>query len=277
MAHPSTDLPPGVDPRVVGHAMLQAAQAAGVGVTITLLEPGRARNIYVSDAAADILGWPIEDLLSGDAYARIAPEDAGQMAARLNRRVAGDQGPSTYELTAIRKDGRRTSFEVTATSVSVNGQPAAVAFLVDITARKAAQQATLRTEARFRGLIERAPEPIGIIRDGAFVYANPAFIASLGYPSAQALYAVSLAALLGPADLEQMQTRFNFILAEGRPPPHAYTVRRYDGSTMLLETSSVPFEYEGKPSVLTMGRTGSPRSGRWLPVWRTRSTTRSHT
>jgi PAS domain S-box-containing protein len=234
--------------------MLKVAQAAGIGVTITLLEEGRGSNIYVSDAAADILGWPIEELLSGDAFARIAPEDAAKMAARRDRRAAGDDSPSTYELTAIRKDGRHTSFEVSATPMEVNGRPAALALIVDLTARRAAEQATLRTEARFRGLIERAPEPIGIIRDGAFAYANPAFVASLGYPSAQALYAVSLSALLGPDDLVQLETRVNAILAEGRPPPHAYSVRRYDGSTVLLETSSVPFEYEGKPSVLTMGR-----------------------
>jgi PAS domain S-box-containing protein len=252
MTDPSAALPPDVDPDVVGKAMLQAAQAAGVGVTIALLEQGGVRNIYVSTAAADILGWPVEELLSGDALKRIAPDEAAQMAARLS--VPGDEGPRTYELTAIRKDGRRTSFQVTATAVAVNGRPAAVSFLVDTTARKAAQQATLRTEARFRGLIERAPEPIGIIRDGAFVYANPAFIASLGYPSPQALYAVSLSALLDPDDLARLETRFNVILAEGRPPPHAYSVRRYDGSTMMLETSSVAFEYEGKPSVLTMGR-----------------------
>jgi PAS domain S-box-containing protein len=254
MADPPRALPPSVDPSVIGQAMLKAAQAAGIGVTITLLEQGSGRNIYVSDAAADILGWPIEELLSGDAFARIAPEDAAQMAARRNRRAAGDDSPNTYELTAIRKDGRRTSFEVTATPMEVDGRPAALALIVDLTARRAAEQATLRTEARFRGLIERAPEPIGIIRDRGFVYANPAFIASLGYPNAQALYAVSLSALLGPDDLARLETRVNAILAEGRPPPHAYSVRRYDGSAMLLETSSVPFEYEGKPSVLTMGR-----------------------
>lgn len=247
-------LPPAVDPGVMGEAMLQAAQAAGIGITISLLEPAGVRNVYVSDAAAEILGWPVEELLSGDALNRIAPEDAAQMAARLHRHAAGEDGPSTYELTAIRKDGRRTSFEVTASAVELNGHPAAIAFLVDVTARKAAREATLRTEARFRELIERAPEPIGIIRDGAFAYANPAFVDALGYPSAQALYAVSLSALLGPDDLAQLEARFQLILAEGRPPPHAYSVRRYDGSTLLLETSSVPFEYEGKPSVLTMGR-----------------------
>src|ERR1700733_14067841 len=109
MADQSAALPPDVDPGVVGQAMLQAAQAAGVGVTITLLDQGSARNVYVSDAAADILGWPIEELLSGNALNRLAPEDAAQMAARLDE-VADGQGPSTYELTAVRKDGRQTRF-----------------------------------------------------------------------------------------------------------------------------------------------------------------------
>jgi signal transduction histidine kinase/ActR/RegA family two-component response regulator len=36
--------------------------------------------------------------------------------------------------------------------------------------------------------------------------------------------------------------------------PHVYRAHRADGSPLLLEVSSVPFQYEGKPSVLTMAR-----------------------
>ncbi len=136
----------------------------------------------------------------------------------------------------------------------LNGRRAIVAFIVDVTARKAAEETRRRHEARFRELIERAPEPIGIIRSDRFVYANAAYVAVLGYPSAQALYDVPLSELVDPRDVPHLEARVLLLIDQGRPPPTTYRARRLDGSTVLLETSSVPFEYEGEPSILTMSR-----------------------
>lgn len=254
MADRPSQLPPDVDPGVLGETLLHAARAARIGVTVTLLERGSARNIYVSEAAADILGWPAEDLIRDNPLSHIAPEDQPRLAEKLAQRIGGETGQATYQLEVVRQDGGRTSIEISTADVALGGLRAVIAFILDTTARKAAERATLRREASFRRLIERAPEPIGIVRDGNFVYANPAFVDALGYPSAEALAAVPMSALLDADDLAQLEARVNVIMHEGRLPPYAYNVRRYDGSAMLLETSSIPFEYEGKPSVLTMGR-----------------------
>jgi PAS domain S-box-containing protein len=253
MADRPGPLPPDVDLGVLGKTMLEAAQTAGIGVTVTLLDDGGPRNIYASQAAADILGRSVEELLEGG-MAHVAPEDQEFVRDRFRRRAAGETGEKRYELTVIRGDGGRNNIEVSATAATLNGRPAVVAFIVDMTARKAAELSRLRAEARFRELIEKAPEPIGIIRQGSFVYANGAFVSTLGYPSAAALYVVPLNQLVHADDVALLEARVNTILENGRPPPHAYTVRRYDGSTVLLETSSVPFEYEGQQSVLTMAR-----------------------
>jgi PAS domain S-box-containing protein len=113
----------------------------------------------------------------------------------------------------------------------------------------------LRNEARFRELIESAPEPIGIIRDGHFVYANRAYVTVLGYPSPEALYAVPIASLLEDDESAMRDLRESLIVAERAPQPaHAYRVRRPDGSFAVIEASSGYFEYEGKPSVINLGR-----------------------
>jgi PAS domain S-box-containing protein len=244
-----------IDIGVLGRTMLDAARAARIGVTITLVDSPRPRNIYVSDAAANILGWSIDELLESDPMEHIAPEDLPRMSDRLQRRTSGELGENTSEMVAIRKDGGRVPIEVTASPVSIDGRRAVFAFMVDVSARKAAEQQRLRNEARFRELIESAPDPIGIIRAGRFVYANRAFVVTLGLADAQALYETPMSSLLEPEDAAIRDVREAAILERGvRTPPLTYHVRRGDGSAVLLEVSSVYFEYEGQPSVLTMGR-----------------------
>ena len=245
---------------VVGRAMLDAARAGRIGVTITLIDSSPPRLIYANEAAADIMGWSLAELLERDPMERIAPEDQARMRTRLGRRMAGEVGEAATELSILRKDGTRGLIEMTASAVTIDGRPAVFAFIVDASARRAAEEERLRNEARFRELIESAPEPIGIVRDGHFVYANDAYVRTLGFADAPALYATPIASLLDAAEAEILNARVAHIVAHGSlRSPMTYRVRRRDGSTVVLEATSVYFEYEGKPSVLTMARDATER------------------
>jgi PAS domain S-box-containing protein len=255
MAERVGDLPASLDVGAVGKAMLEAARAAHIGVTVTLVEPTGARIVYMSEVAADICGWPLEEVLAGDPLASVAPEDLARVRERLGKRTDGDRGESSYEITLIRKDGRRVPIEMTASHAILDGKPAVFAFIVDLSARKSAEEARLRTEARFRELIDKAPEPIGIVRGGRFVYANRAYVSVLGYPTAEALYAVPVTSLVHPEETALLLAHERLIINEnGKPPPHTFRVQKHAGSFVQLEVSTVPFDYEGKPSMLTMAR-----------------------
>jgi PAS domain S-box-containing protein len=244
-----------IDIGVLGRTMLDAARAARIGVTLTVVESERPRNIYVSDAAAEIMGWPGEELLAMHPLAHIAPEEMSRIKERLERRTHGERGQTSYELVLVRKDGTRVTIEVTASDVKIDNRPAVFAFIVDVSARKAAEEERLRNEARFRELIESAPEPIGIIRDGHFVYANRAYFATLGFSDERELYSTPIGTLLDADEAAIRDAREAQILERGiRPPAQIYRVRRRDGPIVLLEVSSVYFEYEGKPSVLDIAR-----------------------
>jgi PAS domain S-box-containing protein len=249
------DMLANIDIGLLGRTMLDAARAAGIGVTLTLIDPPRVRNVYVSEAAADIMGWSVDELLNCDPLSKIAPEDMERMRDRLDRRVRGELGQTSYEVVSLRKDGSRLPIEVTASHVTIGGRPAVFAFIVDVSARRAAERERLRNEARFRELIESAPEPIGILRGGYFVYANRAYVTTLGYADEQALYATPIHMLLDAEEAAVREAREALILERGdRQPVQIYRVRRRDGSIVLLEVSSVYFEYEGKPSVLNIAR-----------------------
>jgi PAS domain S-box-containing protein len=86
------------------------------------------------------------------------------------------------------------------------------------------------------------------------VYANIAYASVFGYPSVEELYRVPATDLVQPDEIELARGRAQFMFEGGRPPPHTYRARRKDGSMVLLEASSVPFEYEGLPAIVTMGR-----------------------
>jgi PAS domain S-box-containing protein len=242
-----------IDVGVLGRTMLDAARAARIGVTVTRLDP--LRNVYVSEAAADILGRGVDELLESDPMHHIAPQDLPRMRERLERRAQGELGQTSYELVLLRKDGAQIAVEVTASHVLIDGQPAVFAFIVDVSARKAAQDQQVRNEARFRELIESAPEPIGIVRGGRFVYANRAYFSTLGFADATSLYATDINSLLDPEQAAIRDAREALITSHASPPaPQTYRVRRHDGTVVLLEVNAVQFEYEGRASVLTIAR-----------------------
>jgi PAS domain S-box-containing protein len=250
-----TGVPQPIDPAVLGQSVLAAAAAAGIGVTVAFLDEASPRNAYVSVAAARIIGWPVDELLVGNPLAHVTAPDRARVEERWARRRGGEGGLSTYELTVLSKDGREVPIEVTASRAEIDGRPAIFTFLVDATARQDARRIKQENDARFRELVDSAPELIGIIRDGHFVFANRAYVAALGFETLEGLAAVPISTLVEPGDVEVQRERESAVVAGGmRQAPYVYRAKRLDGTPLLLEASSVPFHYEGRPSVLTMAR-----------------------
>ena len=147
-----------IDPADLAKAMLDAARAARIGVTVTRVDTAPPRLLYVNEAAATILGWSIEELFESDPMSHISSPDRPRIDARLERRTAGEQGQSSYDLVAIRKDGSQIPIEVTATHAMVQGRPVVVAFIVDTSARREQEQERHRNEAERKLLEQRLAE-----------------------------------------------------------------------------------------------------------------------
>ena len=188
-----------IDLDVLGGAMLEAARAARIGVTVTLVEPPEPRIVYVNEAAAEVFGWPWRRCSSVTRCRTSLPPKCRAPSTDSNAVARGECGPISYELGPAQ--GRdRDLIEVSTTHAMLGGKRAVFAFIVDVSARHEAEKQRLRNDARFRELIEIAPEPVSIIRDGHFVYVNPAYVSALGYPDAAALYAVPLSPLVDEQD-----------------------------------------------------------------------------
>ena len=101
------------------------------------------RFVFVNPALADILGYPVEELLSLPPEripALIHPEDRADFFQNYQRRLAGELVISHYNLRAIRKDGTVRWLEVFASPIEYRAKPAVQGAFVDITERKRAEQ-----------------------------------------------------------------------------------------------------------------------------------------
>ena len=68
----------------------------------------------------------------------VVPEQHAMVAEQLRRRAAGEPG-SPYEIKAVRKDGSVFPARIVGTPTTINGQPASVGTLIDISEQRAAE------------------------------------------------------------------------------------------------------------------------------------------
>ncbi|MGQ0835258.1 MAG: PAS domain S-box protein [Gammaproteobacteria bacterium] len=104
--------------------------------------------------------------------------------------------------------------------------------------RRNAEEALRGSEAKFRGLFESVMEGVYQVgRDGRLLSVNPAFVAMVGYNSAEELYALPSASMLywNPGDRAEFARR---VEAEGEVRNAELVLRRRDGQQLVtLENS----------------------------------------
>lgn len=238
----------------IGEAVLEAAERAGVGLMVATLAP-EIRHVFISARAAEILGRSVDELYLTDPFDIVAPESREHIAERVAARTRGDSLSGSFEATILRPDGSRVVVHFGSTRIELEGQPATVGFLSDITRHREAEETLRRSETRSRALIESAPDAIVISRDRRIVYANPAAAGLLGYDSPQAAVGTSFADLLRPEDYRTMGERIA-MLRPGGPAlgPHEYRARSHDGRAIVVEVTSMLIDEPEGPSVIGFAR-----------------------
>jgi two-component system, cell cycle sensor histidine kinase and response regulator CckA len=143
---------------------------------ITEFNPAAERTFGYSRKAA--LGKPLVELL-------VPPSLRATHLAGIERYLATGFGPilgKRLELPALRADGSEFPVELAVVPTISNGVPMFTAYVRDITERKQAEQALIRSEARFAHLADSGligimiADTVGNIHD-----ANDAFLDIVGY------------------------------------------------------------------------------------------------
>jgi PAS domain S-box-containing protein len=234
--------------------LLTAAEHAGLGVSVSLVEGTDVRRLYVNRAAAHTLGYEPEELVGNSTFLTFAPEEKGRMEQLMQDWRKGLAIPRFLETVGLRKDGTRVPIEVAYSSVTLDGKPVSIAFIRDISERQRTESALRASEALFRKLIEAAPDAILVSRDNAPVYANPGYLRLTGYSSLGELVMRGIS-ILHPADRAAGLARRRVIMESGEPSsPREYRIVRRDGRHIWVECLSLPIDFEGSPAILTFMR-----------------------
>jgi PAS domain S-box-containing protein len=173
-----------VTPQVEGDALFRGLVEQSLS-GIYLIQDGRFS--YVNPTFARLFGYSVEEILALPSFAAlVADEDKALVGENLRRRTDGEIRDIRYSFRCIRKDGTAFEVEIHGARTVMNGRPAVIGTLIDITARRESQLALSESEARFRAMFESSPVGIAVLTLGAtFVSANRALETMLGYTSAE--------------------------------------------------------------------------------------------
>jgi len=133
-------------------------------------------------------------------------------------------------------------------------------FSEDISTQKQAEVQRQASEERYRKVMDASLECIWITTGGRIVFANNHAASLFDVGSPEDLTGRVCMDSMHPEDRPKLIDRVALVLEQGKPTPleEARFVRP-DGRIVQLEIQAVPFEYDGKASVLSVARDVSER------------------
>jgi PAS domain S-box-containing protein len=239
-------------------ALEAAAEALGTGVFAAQVDIVPARIVYASPEAARMLGRPLSEVIGA------APWDILPMfeRSRLRTLIEGRDGqspPLFLEYRAERADGTNFPVEVGVARVQTADGLLAVGYCRDVTKRTEAVEALRVSEARFRTLVEGAPDGVVITRDRRILFMNAEAARLLGVASPEAGIGRDLLSLMPPEEAARAGERIGAMLRTGLPSPPSEYMQIVDGQERYVEIKSILVDFEGRPSVLAFARDATER------------------
>jgi PAS domain S-box-containing protein len=185
----------------------------------------------------------------------VHPDDLEKMMEyHKKRRENAKDVPNTYEFRAVSKKGDILNMLITVDLLP--GTKKSIVSLIDITARKKAEEALKESEERFRGVVENANDAIYIITPEGFSYVNPAFEKLTGYSSKEVQKKdFSFWDIIYPEDIKPIKEREE-ARRRGEEIPERYEFRiiAKSGEIKTVEVATVNIGKKGEVKVIGMLR-----------------------
>ncbi len=208
--------------------------------------------LYMSPSCETVFGIHRDDLYRDHRLWRraIHPDDLPGVLRAANAPDA--QGRYEFECRIVRADGSWRWIYVHGNAVrDANGIAVRYTGMSqDVTARRATETLLRESETRYRMLVEGSPYGISVHQDGLCVMVNPAALAIMRAPNAQAMLGQPIMERIHPDFRAIAAQRINRMLNGERglyPTQDRY--QRLDGSPVDVHVTAAPFEFRGRPAV----------------------------
>src|SRR5215813_2212081 len=210
-----------------------------IGIVIWDLE---GRVIEANDTVLRMLGFDRDDLDSGRVrwWELVPPEwrDRSEQAKQEARTIGVAQ---PYERELLRKDGGRVPVLIGAARLETDeNQGVAVAFVLDLTERKRAEDALRESERRLRSAIDGIPGQVAVLAPNGDLEAVNRQIAEYSGRSLEELKNWGTNGTVHPDDLPGLTEVFTKSIAAGVPYETETRLRRSDGEYRWFDIRGVP-------------------------------------
>ncbi len=119
----------------------------------------------------------------------------------------------------------------------------------DIVERRRAEQALSESEARYRSLVDMAPDAVLVHAGNRILYCNTAALRLLGAGGFADVRGRGLLDLVNPGDRDTVETRIRQVLEGSKAPLREMQIVRLDGQEVPVEATAAPIHWEGMPAV----------------------------
>jgi PAS domain S-box-containing protein len=200
----------------------------------------QGRIVEANDAFLRIVGYDREDLAWG--RVRWADLSAPEWRERdlLTRELLDTTGiVPPFEKEYVRKDGTRVPVLIGATLFTQGGDEG-VAFVLDLTERKRAEQALRESERNLRSAIDGIPGQVAILAPNGEIEAVNRQIIEYCGQTLEELRNWGTNGTVHPDDLSHVVEVFTKSIASGVPYHLEQRLRRFDGEYRWLDNRGVP-------------------------------------
>lgn len=110
------------------------------------------------------------------------------------------------------------------------------------------------SEETFRALVEHAPMAITVIRDGKYIYGNPANARLMGLDTPEEIVGVDALSPIAPAYHDAIRKRMAAIREGRNNPPMEIQLITPSGSRIWCSSASVSVTLDGRPAAIIVGQ-----------------------
>lgn len=131
----------------------------------------------------DIYGYEnLQEFCSKSVQERYTAESYQEYLQRNEKQYRGEDVPSEYKISIVRKDGSIRHMEIFHKEVLWDGEPRSQSIYNDITARKQTEEALRESEQKYRAIVEHSRDLIFTLDIAEkFIYVSPSVQEMLGY------------------------------------------------------------------------------------------------
>ena len=239
-------------------------EAAPDAIFLADVETGEI--LEANAAAAELLGRPVEEIVGTNQRSLHPPENGERYRELFERHVSGEErvigrlrDGSPVEV--VRDDGTRVPVEISANAISLGERTLVQGIFRDVSERRERERELEAQRAKYRSLIETAPDAIFVAdaATGEIVETNAAACALVGRPREE-LIGMDQADLHPPEEADRYRELFRDPPAEpdGRyerfPDGDDIVVRTADGRNVPIEINATVIELDDRSLVYSVFR-----------------------